>query len=95
MTVAGAPLVCTGRGTHDKTETDVLVPPVTAGPPPGGARSSQRPLLAGTDLRLPARAEVRCPVCGRSPKLGRRLQRLMIEAVEQGVAEIDISRLPF
>jgi hypothetical protein len=89
MTGGDLVFTCTGRGTHDTTETVMTVGPVTAGHPP---RSKVPPMFDGTRLSLPSHMEVACPECGRTLRLGRRLQHCAIAAAEQGIAEIDISQ---
>lgn len=68
--------VCTGRGSHD--------PAV----PSGMQYAAVRP--AGHGGTVPA--ELRCPVCGLTKRIGYRARRRLAEA---GAAEVDISKLPF
>ncbi len=86
---------CTGRGTHDKAETTVTVWPVTAGHPAGQARSKVPPMLRGTHLRMPDHMEVACPECGRTLRLGWRLQNHVMTAAQEGITDVDISFAPF
>jgi len=74
--VTGPGFTCTGRGTHD---------PVV---PDGIGHARLRP--AGQGGTVPA--ELRCPVCGLTKRIGYQARRRLAEA---GITEVDISLLPF
>jgi hypothetical protein len=39
--------------------------------------------------------EVACPECGRTLRLGRRLQNHVMTAAQEGITDVDISFAPF
>jgi hypothetical protein len=92
MTGDGLVLVCTDRGTHEKAECELTVPPVTTAPASGRERNWKPPMFVASRLRLPEHMEARCSECGRTLRLGRRNQERLTGA---GLAEIDISRMPY
>jgi hypothetical protein len=67
---------CTGRGSHDSAV------------PSGLKYAMLRP--GGQGGTVPA--ELRCPVCGLTKRVGYRARRRLADA---GITEVDISILPF
>jgi hypothetical protein len=74
--VTGPGFICTGRGTHDPEVPD------------GIGYEKLRP--AGQSGTVPA--ELRCPVCQTTRRIGYRTRQRLAGA---GLAEVDISALPF